>query len=317
MQTKGGKCCFFVVSFLLLFCTRTEAARYAVVDVNSAFVFETPHPKSKILQELPKDSMISTSNFPIGSYYKVRTSEGTIGWVSAEVLIFKNSEIEKDFDQNTSLDHELNTSTQESDFSSRKADSVVHRAKLRVLGGMNLFSSRDILSSFPFQGGYQIGGEFVFPLYKALSLLTRIEKVYKSAPLSIHSNLDSTHLLTLGSLPAEMGLEIGVVESDRLTFFLAGLGGVALQNQVLVTNLLSQKVNVLTDQGKMNFTGILKANLSCLIYQRMSFFTEMGYRYLKSSTLQGSAGDIAPYVASQPHLDFTGLILDVGVSVHF
>lgn len=317
MKSKGGKS-FFAVNLLLFFwCIRAEAARYALIDVNSAFVFEIPNPKSKILQKLPKDSIILTSNVPIGSYYKVKTSQGTIGWISAEVLIFKNQDSDIDFQKNTALDQEFISSTPESPAPSQSVDSVLNRTKFRVLGGVDLFSAGNILSAYRFNAGYQLGGELVFPIYKNLGFLIRVEKVYKSAPISILSNSDSSYLLSLGSLPAEIGLEIGILESDRFALFLAGLGGVTLQNQALLTDLISQKVSTLTDQNKAQFTGLVKVNLSWLIYKRISFFTEMGYRYLKSSTLQGSAGSVGPYLVSQPSLDFSGLILDVGLSLHF
>jgi uncharacterized protein YgiM (DUF1202 family) len=62
------------------------AARTAVVDVDQTEMLRGPQKNSEVLQTLKKGQHVTASNYPTEGYYKVRTVDGTLGWVKANTL---------------------------------------------------------------------------------------------------------------------------------------------------------------------------------------------------------------------------------------
>jgi uncharacterized protein YgiM (DUF1202 family) len=62
------------------------AARTAIVDVDQTEMYRGPQKDSQVLQYLKKGQHVTASNYPTEGYYKVRTVDGTLGWVKASTL---------------------------------------------------------------------------------------------------------------------------------------------------------------------------------------------------------------------------------------
>lgn len=76
---------FFVMG-LLLGVSSAYAARTAIVDVDAIDLLTVPKPKAASILKLKKGTKLAASNYPTEGYYKVRTSDGTLGWVKADTL---------------------------------------------------------------------------------------------------------------------------------------------------------------------------------------------------------------------------------------
>ncbi len=66
--------------------TEAHAARTAVVDVDKTEMLRGPQKDSQVLTVLKKGQHVTASNYPTEGYYKVRTVDGTLGWVKANTL---------------------------------------------------------------------------------------------------------------------------------------------------------------------------------------------------------------------------------------
>ena len=66
--------------------TGAWAAQPARVDVDGVTLTEGPMKTSRTLAKLHKGQALAVSNYPTQGFYKARTSEGTVGWVSGDSL---------------------------------------------------------------------------------------------------------------------------------------------------------------------------------------------------------------------------------------
>jgi uncharacterized protein YgiM (DUF1202 family) len=64
----------------------SHAARTAVVDVDQTDMLRGPQKSSQVLMHLKKGQRVTASNYPTEGYYKIRTVDGTLGWVKADTL---------------------------------------------------------------------------------------------------------------------------------------------------------------------------------------------------------------------------------------
>jgi len=75
--------------FLLLclgFSASALAARPARVDSDELPIFQELKPDSPIIRTLIKGTRVTVSNLPTQGFYRVRTNEGEVGWVSEQGL---------------------------------------------------------------------------------------------------------------------------------------------------------------------------------------------------------------------------------------
>lgn len=77
---------FFSMFLALGMATQARAARTAVIDVDKTELFRGPQSDSQVLTYLKKGQHVTASNYPTEGYYKVRTIDGTLGWVKANTL---------------------------------------------------------------------------------------------------------------------------------------------------------------------------------------------------------------------------------------
>jgi uncharacterized protein YgiM (DUF1202 family) len=62
------------------------AARTAIVDVDQTDMLRGPQKDSEVLTHLNKGQHVTASNYPTEGFYKIRTVDGTLGWVKANTL---------------------------------------------------------------------------------------------------------------------------------------------------------------------------------------------------------------------------------------
>ena len=72
---------------LIAFPLSARAARHGKVDVDGTEVLGAPRKSANVLMKLKVGQKVMVSNYPTEGYYKVRTSNGTLGWVKADSLI--------------------------------------------------------------------------------------------------------------------------------------------------------------------------------------------------------------------------------------
>jgi uncharacterized protein YgiM (DUF1202 family) len=78
---------FMSLLWVLAIVTSAHAARTAVVDKDNTDLLRGPQQDAQVVTELKKGQHVTASNYPTEGYYKVRTVDGTIGWVKANTLI--------------------------------------------------------------------------------------------------------------------------------------------------------------------------------------------------------------------------------------
>lgn len=66
------------------------SAQTARVDTPETMVYSIPNEKdARVVKVLSKGAPLAVSNVPTEGYFKVRTSDGTVGWVKAtDLLLF-------------------------------------------------------------------------------------------------------------------------------------------------------------------------------------------------------------------------------------
>lgn len=77
---------------LLCLSKTAGAAQLAIVDVDKTPLYEMPNTSSKVQIPLKKGQKLAASTYPLNGYYKVKTGNGLIGWVTSETLILKKPE---------------------------------------------------------------------------------------------------------------------------------------------------------------------------------------------------------------------------------
>lgn len=76
----------FALLALIFITSSAYAARSAVVDVETDLL-TVPKNTASSVTRLKKGTKVAASNYPTEGYYKVRTPEGTLGWVKGNTLI--------------------------------------------------------------------------------------------------------------------------------------------------------------------------------------------------------------------------------------
>ena len=86
----------FLLGFSVLISgTPALAARQATVDTDNVELREGPGPKYKVIEKLSLGTPVAASNQTIEGYYKIRTSNGTIGFVLADALVLQPTPTEE------------------------------------------------------------------------------------------------------------------------------------------------------------------------------------------------------------------------------
>lgn len=77
-------CLGWILSLMVV--AQAHAARTALVDVDQTAMLSGPQKDSQVLAHLKKGQHVTASNYPTEGYYKIRTVDGTLGWVKANTL---------------------------------------------------------------------------------------------------------------------------------------------------------------------------------------------------------------------------------------
>lgn len=254
------------------------AAQPARVEVDQAQIYASPSLQGEVLAEIKRGDRVAAANLPIAGYYKVRTTEGIVGWVSAEVLV-----LERGGRSGESL------AAQRAGYSFMDED-LLHprkkRVRFRLLGGADMFTLTEISNQLGFgtlSNGMYYGGEFQVRLSHYLLLLIRLENVKKS----LNAQDDATnrdYQIDVSSLPISAGLGIEFALGESLSFQMNGLAGVGVSTEFKSTSLDESTPNetVLSSQP---FTWIAQVSLNYHLSETIIFLLEAGYRSLLTSKL--------------------------------
>jgi hypothetical protein len=80
-----------VLVFLFVFSGNAFSAQVAIVDTDNTPLLDGPQKKANVIQKLKKDVRLDISNYPTEGFYKARTRDHVIGWVSADSLDLQKS----------------------------------------------------------------------------------------------------------------------------------------------------------------------------------------------------------------------------------
>lgn len=326
-----------VLSLSLLLAARPAlASRSATVDADNTEVREGPGPSYKAIDKLPKGAQVAASNQPIEGFYKIRTSAGVIGFVSAEVLVLQPvpsddapapvAEVPPPTSSVAPSDAYKPTVSNETNFRNRNRKKMI---RLKLLGGYNFFSVGDVnnlLSANVLQFGFNAGGEIDFLFTQDLAMVVRLERVFKSV-FAQDQRTTTAFDMSLSSIPLMVGLELTLTNDTKFSSHFTVMGGLAMLTDLTSTDINANVPNV-TEMTSTTFTGVAKFDFTYAFNKTWSAFAEAGYRYLKTgqitpstpTTVNGSqifqdpnnAGNYIPV-----SLDLSGPFVGLGVGFAF
>ncbi len=275
------------------------ASRAALVDAETVDVVAAPSKNAKILDKLNKGQQIAVSNLPIDGYYKVKTSNGVLGFVPADQLLLQAPPSEEAPVQAPPQGSDLSTPgsmpqglPEQRVGSARPAalgeapfrdKPLKKHLRLKGFGGYNFFSVTDgngLFQADALKYGFNAGGEFAFMFTPDLAMVVRLEKMFKSVFARDTATL-KTFQIDVSSIPFQMGIELTLIRDRRLSTHFSILGGLAVQTLLQSTALNEDAPNV-TEHSAQAFTGMAKVDLTWHLGSTFSLFLEGGYRYLKT-----------------------------------
>ena len=179
----------------LLFAPSAEAARIGTVDIEGTEMYDGPGRGFRLIDKLPKGVQVATSNLPTEGFFKVRTSSGIVGWVSAESLILSDSGAGMDMppplpqqglpppmpgDGPAPQPMMPGPASTAPDFRSQKQKNFV---RVRLLGGVTFFNAQELNDRLNFDAlntGAHFGGEIGFMFTSDLAMIVRVEHLFKN-----------------------------------------------------------------------------------------------------------------------------------------
>lgn len=277
-----------------------------------------PGPGFRSVGKLSPGAAVAASNVPVQGYYKVRASDGRIGFVSETSLSFESAA-----ETGEDLDAEVQATKSPSRSEPRVPGRHYSIISLRALAGGAFFRPQalsELLNTTDLNTGVYLGGELVFSISRRLNFVARVEQLRKSASLAEVSSGDAFQF-ELRSQPMMVGLELRFDPSRQYFWSISAMGGLALSTSLTSTPLGLDSPTVLTDHA---FTGLGKVTLGYLLFGgRVSIFAEGGYRVLRTKeiipTVVGEKADIfrknAAFVPVV--LDLGGPIAGAGIAIGF
>ncbi len=279
----------FCIAFF--FCTSAEAAKFARVDLDKIEVRAGPGENFPVLIELLKSSAVTASNVPIEGYYKVRTSEGLVGFVPADSLLFVDPN-KPSLPGTPDVIGEL--TPQKKDASSKR-----HRwFMVRLLGGYGFFAPGEVngliaSTTAALQNGYHFGGELGVRFNERFAAIARLEGLMQQA-YAVETGGNTYHW-TLVSWPVMVGGEFTLWSNRWFSIPLSVLGGMGPGTSFTSTALQSAGSNQTIYAGlAYGFLAKIGAAVSPVPWLQLGI--EGGYRFLRTPSMApsliGSGGEV-------------------------
>ena len=292
------------------------AARTAVLN-EPADLYEKPDKKSTVLDKIVKGEPVVASNIPLQGFYKIRTRNGTIGWILEDALALgpmpSPEEIQQSQEQAPQPSRRTASEDKARDQPEEKAPKT-ESFRLRILGDLNFFSASGVVTNYVLTQAFSLGGEISMPVFKDFSVVLRMEKLSSSTPLINAANGDTVQI-NVGGLPIMGGLEYNLLSGPVMTVHVAAFVGYSLQTELQASDLTNSAV---VDGVSSGFTALGKVDFTLQVSSLISLFAEAGYRLLQSGQMNIPAGNSAGSIlASSFVLNLSGPFVGGGVGFSF
>ncbi|MEK6579225.1 MAG: SH3 domain-containing protein, partial [Bdellovibrionota bacterium] len=286
-------------------------------------LYEGPGPKFKKIFDVPKGVSVEASNVPVEGYYKVRLPNGRVGWLSSDTLVFAPKKVGvPSINYPTALEPEaVNT---QSALDKKKSHTEHKSVNFALIGGFDLFNASEINQRYSFSGlsnGIGFGGEFSFYPSSSVGIVVRFEKLSKS--INVVDETSVPYTFSLSSIPFMIGVEIPISKEANSGLTLGILLGIAASTQFTGTATNFALDNVTTYSGT-GMGALFKFDYNFALSGGFGFFTELGYRYLRTSSLAPglalNGSNIFKDINGNPisfTLDMSGVILGGGMRFTF
>ena len=296
------------------------AYRAARVSADQADVKDSPDPSSATNATLTQGTRVNTSDRAVNGFYRVRAAD-SMGWLPASDLDFGGGAPPPPA---ASSSQNVRPETMGDQTSFEQPSSSAHPWAVKAFAGMDYFSPTDInnvVGSTGMNGGTGLGGQIQYGLNSSLSLALRVEHLSKTATGQASGGTGDTIQLAVGSTPVMLGVDWMATKGENLSLDFGFFAGEGLSTQISATDQSASAPNVTTISASAP-TALLDADLNWMVSEPVWLFTELGYRYLKTSAT-------APSVTSPGNLletngvnnplviDLSGLVINFGLRINF
>jgi hypothetical protein len=255
-----------MMAFILL-----TAARPARVITGTAEILAEPRSDAQVLESLSNDAPVAISNQPTEGYFKVRTSAGKVGWISASVV---------------QAEGEVPDAGQVEDLAQRSTGGPrIDRGTgvaISLLGGAAFGVPPDINVLFGLEGArtyFGAGAEVEWRFTRRFGFLLRGEWQGENAVIV---NTDGTATFTYVSFasPLQIGLNWAMIAGRSFELGLGAMGGISPVTWVSTEELPNTSGDAATFASTVGFTAAARLNAIFAVTSRFSLFLEGGWRML-------------------------------------
>ncbi len=287
------------------------AAKYGVITVDATPVLGNRDPGAQPLELLNRGQTVGASDQDYGGYYRVRTAQGTVGWIAAERLQIRDY---PSAGQNAQPQRPAATASSDADF---------RRFAVRPFGGMSFLNmSTAYAASVPPTGGsgftgltlsYAFGGEFGVYLIKRLALVVRGEYLLGS---STGQDSSFNYSFYSSAIPIYGGAQFNIVDLPRFMLRISAYAGYCPSIGHVVSNVTQGTTVSFAGSG---FTAMGKLDFELRLTPLFSLLIGGGYRYLNGGTFDTSSSPvgISVYYGRPIALDLGGIIAQAGIGLNF
>ena len=268
------------------------AALPARVDVDESPVFDSPPVARRTIGAVRRGERIAVSNVPTRGFYKVRTQDGTIGWVSARDLVIQKQTsggstrptAERAF--NNPFDgggEEIDPNLDDPTVAPRSNAPAWRQWNLSLLGGMSFFHLAEISNQLGVEGlrnglTFQLSTRYRLTSKWALGLYG----TYVSKGLTAVNDLgQSTYVFSVTGFPVELAGEYWILDRPNVTIRASVAGGLGLLTQFSSTAVQWSAPNVTTYSG-MPITAVVRVAIGWRVSGQLHLELEAGYRLLNT-----------------------------------
>jgi hypothetical protein len=313
-----------LILLALLLPSLALAALPARVDEDGTPFYSVPSAEGQVLKTLQKGTALAVSNYPTEGFYKARTVEGDVGWVSADVLILYEREQAGSKDAPTITADGRPVDPRRAPPSVSSPPTEPHWV-LRAFAGLDFYNMTAVntqLGDNYLTSAVHFGGEGHYLLQESLALVLRGEYLTSTVTAST-ATLNSFELFA-SSIPIMGGVNIGIFSNEHFSFGAGILVGLGFETQLTSTALNQEKPNK-TVYGGTALAGLVRAELVWKITRLFSLFAESGYRYLKTAQakplVEGNGSGLFTSTTTGTILplpvDFSGWVMSLGAGITF
>ena len=319
MTDMGGR--FFGMKFFRLAALGVAfffltAARPARIITGDAKVFSEPRGDAEVLETLEHDAPIAVSNQPTEGFFKVKTTGGKVGWISASVIQVEGESPDEGQIQ------EVRERTGHAP-SIRRGTGVL----ISFLGGANFAAQPDVNILFGTTGSrtfFQAGAEFEWRFVRRFGLLLRGE--WQGAFATIpDTETESVFAYTATSVPLQLGLNAAIVTGGSFELGFAAMGGVSPLTWIATQDVPNLSGDLPTVANAIGFPVTARLNGVFSVTPRISLMLETGWRFLLTSLVlplaEGSGSDLWKNPDTQEFIPLSlsnsGPFVGGGLRIHF